>query len=147
MHAVQGACGLLGSCGWKSSEDFCLWDSGDHKDQRCEASAPSGPPVAPHIPRLVLEDAFPPVSVSPFWLEKRFNGKSCVLHSGCLLALPWGSPLEEVISNSVKSQYHCSWKSNIWAVLATSALLATTLLKHSCCWQNSCIFQDLPGQG
>lgn len=62
----------------------------------------------PWLPdRLVLQDASPSVSVRPFFLGKRFTGKSCVLHSGRLLALTWGSPLEEIISNSVKSQYHC----------------------------------------
>lgn len=97
---------------------------------------------------LVLQVASSSVSLRPFFLDRRLNGKSYVLHSGCLLALTWGSPLEEIISNSVKSQYWCSWKRNIWAVLATlSAVLATALLKHSCCWQNSCIFQDSPGQG
>lgn len=70
-----------------------------------------GLPWLPIFPkRLVLQDAPPSISVCPFFLDKRFNGKSCLLHSGCLLALPWGSSLEEIISNSVKSQFCCSWK-------------------------------------
>lgn len=48
-YEAQVVC--LGSCRQKPGVDFCLWDSGDRKDERCEASAPSGPPVAPHIPR------------------------------------------------------------------------------------------------
>lgn len=27
-----------------------------------------------------------------------------------------------------------------------SAVFAAALLQHSCCWQNSCAFRDLPGQ-
>ena len=62
-----------------------------------------GLPWLPIFPnRLVLQDASPSISVCPFFLDKMFNGKSYVLHSGCLLVLTWGSPLEEIISNSVK---------------------------------------------
>lgn len=57
---------------------------------------------------LALQDASSAISVSPCFLDKRFDVKSCVSHSGCLLALPWGFPLEEMIFNSVKSQSHRS---------------------------------------
>lgn len=70
--SVQDAGVLLGSSSQKFSVNFCLWGSGDHKDQIYETSAPSRHPVDPHIPRESF--ASPPASVCTFFLDREFSG-------------------------------------------------------------------------
>lgn len=75
--SVQDAGALRGSSSQKSSVNFCLWGSGDHKDQSHEACAPSRHPVDPRIPRQSCF-ASPPALLCPFFLDREFSGKSCV---------------------------------------------------------------------
>lgn len=140
VRALRDAGRLLGSCGQKSRADFCPWDGDDYKNQRRGACAPSRRPMVPGLFCNMHPLLFHYIPSS--WQKGLMgNPVSCIQDvSWPFHGVPFGRGhfcrCEASAPSQLEKHHPCS----------LSAVFATALLQHSCCWQNSCVFRDLPGQ-